>query len=94
MTGCHACQSAWTSVYLIDCDETCLGWGVHTIEGPNTGSIFILAMIIMFASVLATVLWSKLKGDIQGGIGLGALVVAFPPAILTAFLFRLGAISK
>ncbi|KAH7013407.1 hypothetical protein EDB80DRAFT_371298 [Ilyonectria destructans] len=77
---------------VIDCDETCLGWGLHIIEGPNRESIFILAMITMFASVLATVLWSKLQGDIQGGTGLGALIVAFPPAILAAFLFRLGAI--
>lgn len=28
-------------------------------------SILILAMITIFASVLATVLWSKLQGDIQ-----------------------------
>lgn len=76
---------------VIDCDETCLGWVVHIIEGPNRESIFILAMITMLASFLATVSWSKLQGDIQGGTGLGALIVAFPPTILTAFLIRLGA---
>ncbi|KAI1323655.1 hypothetical protein F5Y16DRAFT_383060 [Xylariaceae sp. FL0255] len=74
---------------VIDCNEACLGWGMHIIEGPNREVIFWIAMVTILASVLTSVLWSTLRGDVQGGTGLGALIVALPPAILAAFLFRL-----
>ncbi|KAI3316669.1 hypothetical protein HD806DRAFT_527666 [Xylariaceae sp. AK1471] len=77
---------------VIDCDEACFGWGVHIIEGPNREVIFWIAILTILASVLTSVLWSTLKSDVQGGAGLGALIVALPPAILAAFLFRLGGI--
>ncbi|KAJ5320655.1 hypothetical protein N7508_000938 [Penicillium antarcticum] len=77
---------------VIDCDEACFGWGMHVIEGPNREVIFSMMMITILASVLTGVLWSTLRDDLQGGTGMGALIVALPPAILTAFLFRLGGI--
>ncbi|RYP68070.1 hypothetical protein DL769_005598 [Monosporascus sp. CRB-8-3] len=77
---------------VIDCDEACFGWGLHIIEGPNREVIFFIAMATILSSVLVNVLWSTLQKDVQGGAGLGAVIVALPPAILTAFLFRLGAI--
>lgn len=77
---------------VIDCDVASIGWGLHIIEGPNREGIFWTIMITTFSSVAACVLWSILKGDIQGGTGLGALIISFPTAILTAFLFRLEAV--
>ena len=76
---------------VIDCDEACFGWGLHIIEGPN-GVVFLIAMATILSSVLVNVLWSTLQHDVQGGAGLGALIVALPPAILSAFLFRLGVV--
>lgn len=73
---------------VIDCDEACFGWGMHVIEGPNRVVIFWIMMTTIFASVLTGVLWSALRNDVQGGTWMGALVVALPSAILTAFLFR------
>ncbi|KAI8650147.1 hypothetical protein NCS56_01466600 [Fusarium sp. Ph1] len=73
---------------VIDGDEACYGYGVHIIEGPNRMTIFWMFMTTMAASILACVLWSNVKEDIQGGTSLGALIVALPAAVLAAFLFR------
>ncbi|KAF1948353.1 hypothetical protein CC80DRAFT_431768 [Byssothecium circinans] len=75
---------------IIDCEQACVGWGMHVIEGPNREGIFWIIMITMLAVVLTSVLWSTLRSDVQGGVGLGALIVALQMAILAAFLFRLG----
>ncbi|KAL6693019.1 hypothetical protein J3F84DRAFT_82591 [Trichoderma pleuroticola] len=76
---------------VVDCGEATEGWGIHVIEGPNRTAVFWIVMVTISISILASVLWTTLKGDIQGGMGLGALIVALPPAIMAAFLFRLGA---
>lgn len=76
---------------VVDCGEATEGWGIHVIEGPNRTAVFWIVMTTISISIIASVLWSTLKGDIQGGMGLGALIVALPPAIMAAFLFRLGA---
>ncbi|KAL7904291.1 hypothetical protein GGI35DRAFT_463812 [Trichoderma velutinum] len=76
---------------VVDCGEATEGWGIHVIEGPNRVTVFWIVMATISISILASVLWTTLKGDIQGGMGLGALIVALPPAIMAAFLFRLGA---
>lgn len=77
---------------VTDCGEAAEGWGVHVIEGPNREAVFWIVMATISASVLTSVLWATLKGDIQGGTGLGALIMTLPPVIMAAFLFRLGAI--
>ncbi|KAH0499692.1 hypothetical protein TgHK011_006867 [Trichoderma gracile] len=76
---------------VLQCGEAAEGWGIHVVEGPNRAVIFWIIIVTVSASVLASVLWSSIKGDIQGGMGLGTLVVAVPPVIMTAFLFRLEA---
>lgn len=77
---------------VIDGSEPGYGWGIHVIEGPNREVVFWIVMATILASILASVLWSSIQGDIQGGTGIGALIVALPPSILAAFLFRLGSI--
>ncbi|KAL7815612.1 p53-like transcription factor [Trichoderma gracile] len=76
---------------VLHCGEAAEGWGIHVVEGPNRAFIFWIIMVTVSASVLASVLWSSIRGDIQGAMGLGALIVAVPPVIMTAFLFRLEA---
>ncbi|KAM6478607.1 hypothetical protein HDV62DRAFT_370831 [Trichoderma sp. SZMC 28011] len=76
---------------VVECGEATEGWGIHVIEGPNRTAVFWIVMVTISISILASVLWTALKGDIQGGMGLGALIVALPPVIMAAFLFRLGA---
>lgn len=65
------------------------GWGIHVIEGPNRPVIFWITMGTVFASIIAGVLWSSLHSDIQGGMGLGSMIIAVPPVIMAAFLFKL-----
>jgi hypothetical protein len=68
------------------------GWGIHIVEGPNRPVIFWITMVTIFASMLAFVLWTSLREDIQGGAGLGSLILALPPVIMAAFLFKLTAV--
>lgn len=75
---------------IIEGHEASFGWGIHIIEGPNRWAIFALFLVTVFGSALAALLWSTIHNDIQGGTGLGQLIIALSSAILTASLFRLG----
>jgi hypothetical protein len=70
--------------------EATEGWGIHIIEGPNREAVFWIVIAAVGASLLLATLWSELRGDVQGGAGLGALMMATPPVVMAAFLFRLG----
>ncbi|KAF3770699.1 hypothetical protein M406DRAFT_320478 [Cryphonectria parasitica EP155] len=65
-------------------------WGIHIIEGPNREVVFWVCLATIAASVVAGVLWSGLRADVPGGMGIGSLAVAVPPAVLAIFLFRMG----
>ncbi|CCT63252.1 uncharacterized protein FFUJ_00122 [Fusarium fujikuroi IMI 58289] len=75
---------------VIEGHEASYGWGIHIIEGPNRWAIFAMLLTTVFGSALAALLWSAIHNDIQGGTGLGQLIIALSSAILTASLFRLG----
>ncbi|RKL36594.1 hypothetical protein BFJ72_g8143 [Fusarium proliferatum] len=75
---------------VIEGHEASYGWGIHIIEGPNRWAITALLLTTVFGSALAALLWSAVHNDIQGGTGLGQLIIALSSAILTASLFRLG----
>jgi len=77
---------------VMDSEPACYGYGMHVIEGPNREGIFWITIITMLVVILTSVLWSTFRNDVQGGTGLGALILAFHTAILTTFLFRLGGI--
>lgn len=77
---------------VLHCGEAAEGWGIHVVEGPNRVAIFWVIILTALAGVLMSALWSSIRGDIQGGMGLGALIVALPSVLMTAFLFRLEAI--
>ncbi|KAL4956632.1 hypothetical protein BDW69DRAFT_181409 [Aspergillus filifer] len=76
---------------IVEGDEGIYGWGIHIIEGPNKVVIFWITIITVLATIVASSLWAALNNDMQGGTGLGTLMAALPPIILTAFLFRMGA---
>ncbi|KAF5707994.1 serine threonine kinase [Fusarium mundagurra] len=75
---------------IIEGHEASYGWGIHIIEGPNRWAIFALFLTTVFGSAMAALLWSTIHDDIQGGTGLGQLIIALSSAMLTASLFRLG----
>jgi hypothetical protein len=77
---------------IIECDIPTYGWGIHVIEGPNRSAVFWIVITAIFGSILASILWSSLRNDIQGGIGIGTLIIAVPPVIMMAFLFRLSSL--
>ncbi|PNP85086.1 hypothetical protein FNYG_01611 [Fusarium nygamai] len=74
---------------IIEGHEASYGWGIHIIEGLNRWAIFALFLTTVFGSALAALLWSAIHNDIQGGTGLGQLIIALSSAVLTASLFRL-----
>jgi hypothetical protein len=63
------------------------GYGVHIIEGPYYLGIFILSMFIMFCTVVTSIAWSAKNNDVQGGTGIGALIVACYTLFLTVWIF-------
>ncbi len=77
---------------MIECNILTYGWVIHVIEGPNRNIVFWMVMTTVLGSILATILWSSLYNDMQGGSGFGSLIVALPPVIMTAFLFKLSGV--
>jgi hypothetical protein len=75
---------------IIDCNIPSYGWGVYIREGLNGVLLFWMIIIISFCSVLLCIFWSLFMGDVQGGSGLGALLLALPPIIIGAIIFRIG----
>lgn len=74
---------------LINCDVPTYGWGIYIREGPNRVIVFWLIIATVFASVLLAILWASIRGDVQGGSGLGTLILALPSVIMAAFMFRI-----
>ena len=74
---------------MIDKNGPAYGWGIYIKEGPNREVIFWIVMVTVLSSVLLSVLWSALRNDVQGGSGLGTLVLTLPSVIMAAFIFRL-----
>lgn len=68
---------------------TGLGWGIHLVEGLHWGKVCGIGLAGFLISILFGVLWSTLKGDIQGGFGVTAcimIIFSFVMGILQAAL--------
>ena len=68
-------------------ESGCVAYGMHIIEGPHSVGIFILTMVVLLCVVAVSVGWSVIKQDVQGGTGIGALVIACYTAFMTAWIF-------
>jgi hypothetical protein len=66
-----------------------IGWGVLIIEGLNRPFLSGLWPVFLLLSSVATVLWSVLKGDVQGGFGMGSFLVGVISAFLAALSLRM-----
>lgn len=75
---------------IIDCNVPSYGWGLYIREGLNGVLLFWTIIVFSFCSVLLCILWTLFMGDVQGGSGLGALLLALPPIIIGAIIFRVG----
>lgn len=75
---------------LIDCDIGTYGWGIYIKEGPNRTFVFCMVVLSVLCSVLISVIWAGLKGDVQGATGLGTLVLGVHSVIMAAFMFKFG----
>jgi len=73
---------------VIDCDIPTYGWGIYIREGPNRVFVFWMIMITVLCSILLCTLWASIKRDVQGGTGLGTLILALPSVIMAAFMFK------
>jgi hypothetical protein len=70
------------------CEPLTIGWGIHIIEGPNHNTIFWMLVLFVCLSLFASCIWTVLKGDIQGGFGIGAWMVSVPSVMMLAFVFK------
>ncbi|KAK3936595.1 hypothetical protein QBC46DRAFT_418612 [Diplogelasinospora grovesii] len=79
---------------VIDCGDDqspgpCFGWGIHVIEGPNRSVIAGMVVLAVLVGIVTSAIWSAVRGDVQGGFAIGAMIVAVPSVALTAVVFRL-----
>ena len=54
------------------------------MEGPNKTAVFWIIILTVFVMLLAAIIYSVLKEDIQRGTGMGAMMLAVPPIIMAA----------
>ena len=65
-----------------------VGWGIHIIEGPNRIAMFWVTIGTVLLSFILSTVWTAVKGDIQGGFGLGAWIISVPNVLMVAFFFK------
>jgi hypothetical protein len=73
---------------MIDKNYPTYGWGIFIKEGPNRDVIFWIIISTVFSSVVLSICWSARRHDVQGGSGLGTLVLTLPTVVMAAFIFR------
>lgn len=75
---------------LIDCDIPTYGWGIYIKEGPNRLFVFWMVIVSAVLSIVLSLLWAGLKGDVQGASGLGTLVLGIHSVVMVALMFKFG----
>jgi len=53
------------------------GWGVHFSEGMDFFAVFVLGCLGFTACLVISVVWTAVKGDVQGGFAIGGFLLAF-----------------
>jgi len=69
-------------------EKDVIGWGVHIIEGPNLIWITLFTLIVVIISGIVSVVYSIAMNDVSGGFGIGAWIIAFWVALVTALYFQ------
>ncbi|KAI1464568.1 uncharacterized protein F4812DRAFT_160035 [Daldinia caldariorum] len=64
---------------LTPCQVTGLsvGWGIEFVECVDYFMLFMFGCLCFLACSIVAVLWSTIKQDVQGGVGIGAFIFAF-----------------
>ena len=56
---------------------TASGWGVHFVESVNGFAVFSCALVGFILCLVTSIVWTVVRGDVQGGFGIGAFILAF-----------------
>lgn len=54
-----------------------VGWGVQYVEGMNWSVLFLCGSLGFAAALVFAVVWSTVRGDIQGGFAIAGFMLAF-----------------
>ncbi|KAL8365591.1 hypothetical protein RB595_004419 [Gaeumannomyces hyphopodioides] len=65
-----------------------IGWGIYILEGLNWARIQVLTLVLFLVTFLFSVIWSRTREDIQGGMGIGQYLIALIVAVLPVSLLR------
>ncbi|KUI53187.1 hypothetical protein VP1G_10526 [Cytospora mali] len=57
--------------------KTAIGWGVSFVEGLNWFTVFIYGCAGFASALVLAVVWSMIRGDIQGGFAIAGFMLAF-----------------
>lgn len=49
-----------------------MGWGFYIVQGINRSLIAWVVAFLSSGTILLTILWSAIRGDVQGGTGIGS----------------------
>jgi hypothetical protein len=78
----------WRLTYKERLAQENVGWGVLVIEGLNRPLLGGLWLVFLLLSSTASIVWSFLKADVQGGFGIGSFLVGVLSAFLAALSLR------
>lgn len=74
-----------TSIYSTN-SPVIFGWGIHIIEGPEIWIMKYALFTGLLGAFTAAGLWWGLKGDVQGGTGIGSLILGAMGLIVASLL--------
>jgi hypothetical protein len=66
------------------------GWDIHIKQGPNREVISTILFMNVIAGTALAICWAVFTEDMQGGMGIGALVLVFPTVVMVIVFFRFG----
>lgn len=69
------------------------GWGLQFQEGLDLGLLVGMVSIAFLASLLFAVLWSTLKGDLQGAFGVASYIITAVAAFVMLVQNRAGKVG-
>lgn len=54
-----------------------VGWGIQVVEGLNWFTVFLCGCFGFTAALVSAVIWSVVRGDVQGGFAIAGFMLAF-----------------
>ena len=71
---------------IIDCEIPTYGWGIYIREGISRWYVLWTTVAAWAVGLLVCIVWTSVKADIQGGSGVGALIITLLSVVMPVFM--------